>query len=243
MVIPSDKTKTSIQSIKDWAKDDRPREKLFKQGENNLCDSELLAIIIRTGRKGETALDLSRRILQRFKTFRNMSHVDLRDWKSFKGLGTAKIAQIRAALEIGKRLSVEKSSGKKILIKSSKDLVNIFMTRMRDLKTETFKVVLLNSQNRVIDILDLCEGSVTHANPIVREIYHKALQNFAAGIICVHNHPSGDATPSLEDKVFTTDLEKASVTIGVRLVDHVIFGDDSFYSFADEGLLQKRRSN
>ena len=225
------------KGIKNWPKDDRPREKLLRNGEHTLSDSELLAILLRIGVKGQSAVDLARKILQKFKTFRNMSHTDLRDWKEFKGLGQAKVAQIKAALEIGRRFGEEVMKENKPRIRSSKTVVEILMPRMRDLKKEVFKIVLLNSQNRIIDIFDTGEGTVNKANPIIREIFQKALQNYAISLICVHNHPSGKVVPSKEDQEFTKELFKAGKIMQVDVLDHVIIGDNEYYSFADKGVL------
>jgi DNA repair protein RadC len=224
-------------SIKNWPKDERPREKLFKDGEHKLSDTELLAILLRSGVKGQSAIDLGRKIMQKFKTFRNMSHTDIRDWKEFKGLGQAKIAQIKAALEIGRRFREDEASTNKQKIASAKDVVDILMPQLRDLKTEIFKVVYLDSSNRIIDISDAAIGTVNQAMPIVREIIHSALQKFAVSIICVHNHPSANIMPSTQDKRFTKELSDAGKLMEIKVLDHVIIGDNEFFSFADEGIL------
>lgn len=224
--------------ISSWPEEDRPREKLFKEGEHKLSNAELLAILLRSGVKGQSAIDLARSILQKFKTFRNLSHTDLSHWKEFKGLGQAKIAQIRAAIEIGRRFKEDELKEEKIKIKSSQDVVDILMPRMRDLKKEVFKIVLLDSQNSIIDIIEILEGTVNQAAPIIREVFQKALQYFTSSIICVHNHPSGSLTPSIEDKNFTNDLVQAGKVLQIKVLDHIIIGDSSHYSFADEGLIQ-----
>ncbi len=224
-------------SIKNWPKDERPREKLFKDGEHKLSDTELLAILLRSGVKGQSAIDLGRKIMQKFKTFRNMSHTDIRDWKEFKGLGQAKIAQIKAALEIGRRFREDEASTNKQKIDSAKDVVDILMPQLRDLKTEIFKVVYLDNSNRIIDISDAAIGTVNQAMPIVREIIHSALQKFAVSIICVHNHPSANIIPSTQDKRFTKELSDAGKLMEIKVLDHVIIGDNEFFSFADEGIL------
>ena len=223
--------------IKNWPKDDRPREKLLKKGARALTNSELLAILLRTGIKGSSAIDLARKVMKKFGTFRNMLHVDVRDWKEFKGIGNAKVAHIQAALEIGKRFREDEVSTGKQKVSSAKDIVDILMPQMRDLKTEVFKVVCLDSNNRIIDIADAATGTVNHAMPIVREIIHSALQKFAVSIVCVHNHPSGNITPSSQDKKFTKELSDAGRLMEIKLVDHIIIGDNSYYSFADEGIL------
>lgn len=221
-------------SIRNWPVDDRPREKLFKLGEHRLSSAELLAILLRTGSRGESALDLSRRILQKFKTFRNMSHPDGRDWQEFRGLGQAKIAQIKAALEIGRRFNEEQIAQSRPQIRSANDVVDILMPRMRDLKKEIFKVVFLNSQNRIIAIEDVEEGTVNHAAPIIREIFQRALQHFASAIICIHNHPSGVAEPSPEDNIFSGKLFAAGQIMQIKVMDNIIIGNGDFYSFSDK---------
>ncbi|MCX5805121.1 MAG: DNA repair protein RadC [Proteobacteria bacterium] len=227
----------STTGIKNWPKDDRPRERLLKKGAGALTNSELLAILLRTGTEGASAIDLARRIVDKFGTFRNMSHTDMREWKVLKGLGPAKIAQIMAALEIGRRFREDEVLSAKQKIASAQDIVDIILPQIRDLKTEVSKVVYLNSDNRIIDISDAATGTVNHAMPIVREIIHAALQKFATAIICVHNHPSGNITPSPEDKKFTEQLITAGKLMNVKILDHIIVGDSSYFSFTDEGMI------
>jgi DNA repair protein RadC len=234
-----DKNKKS--GIKSWPQDDRPREKLLKKGAAALSNSELLAILLRSGVKGVSAIDLARQIIDKFGTFRNMNHTDMREWKKFKGLGPAKIAQIQAALEIGRRFREVEVLPPKQKIASAQDVVRNIMPQMsdqmRDLKTEVFKVVYLNSNNRIIEIADAATGTVNHAMPIVREIIHAALQKFAAAIICVHNHPSANIAPSPEDKKFTQELTAAGKLMDIKVLDHIIIGDGNYFSFADEGIM------
>jgi DNA repair protein RadC len=226
-------------SINNWPEEDRPREKLLKHGEHTLTDSELLAIIIRSGSKGLSAVDLARKILHKFKTFRNLSHTDPCQWEEFRGLGlgSAKITQIKAAVEIGRRLREIEVRDSRPKVESSNDVAEILMPRMRDLKKEVFKVIFLNSQSRIIEIVEAGEGTVNQIKPLLREIYHKALQNFAPFLICVHNHPSGDPQPSEEDKKFTQELITAGEILLVKTLDHIIIGNDDYFSFADGGLI------
>lgn len=229
--------KNKTVSIKNWPEDDRPREKLLKKGAGALSNSELLAILLHTGTNGTSAVDLARKILKKFGTFRNMTHTDTLDWTKFKGLGSAKIAHIQAALEIGRRFREDEVTTGKKKIASAKDIVDIIMPQIRDLKTEIFKVIYLDSNNRIINIADAACGTVDHAVPIVREIIHAALQKFAKSIICVHNHPSANIAPSVEDKKFTKELCDAGKLLEIKVLDHVIIGDNEFFSFADEGLI------
>lgn len=146
------KKQIKATGIKTWPEDDRPREKLLKKGPRALSNSELLAILLRTGTNGSSAIDIARKVMKKFGTFRNMVYTDARDWKEFKGLGSAKTAHIQAALEIGRRFREDEASTGKQKVSSVKDIVDILMPQMRDLKTEMFKVVYLDSNNRIIDI-------------------------------------------------------------------------------------------
>ena len=218
--------------IKKWPKNERPRERLFKYGEHTLTNAELLAIVFRTGVKGMSAVDLGRQVVEHFKTFRNMSHTNISEMRSFKGLGDAKISQLRASFEIARRFLSEPKDISKA-IKSPKDAVKLFMPRLRDIKKEVFQVLLLNSKNNIIDIIEIEEGTVDQARPQIREIALKAIQNFAAGIIAAHNHPSGDPEPSREDRMFTRNLGTACKTLELNFIDHIIIGDNRYYSFAE----------
>ncbi|MCU0652256.1 MAG: DNA repair protein RadC [Candidatus Omnitrophica bacterium] len=223
--------------IKLWPKEDRPREKLFRFGEHSLSNAELVAILLGSGVRGQSALDLAREIIFVFGNLGKMAHTDIRRWREIKGLGDAKIAQIKAALEIGRRFGEEKVKETRPKIKSSQDAADILMPRMRDLQKEVFKVLLLNSQNRVIDIVETEEGTVNQAHPIIREIFQQAMQYFAAAIICLHNHPSGDPRPSQEDKEFTQQLAVAGTVLQIKTLDHIIIGNNKYFSFADKGLI------
>jgi len=225
-------------AIKNWPDDEKPREKLLKHGEHTLSDTELLAILLRTGMKGESAVDIARKILQKFGTFRNMSHTSMTKWKEIKGLGDAKLCQIKAAIEIGRRFAETEMKQEKPKVSKPEDAVCFLMPRMRDLKTELFKVLMLDSKNRIMDLKEIEDGTVNQANPIIREIFHEAVEAFAASVICAHNHPSGDPEPSREDREFTKNLVKAGDLLNIKILDHIIIGDNRYYSFADHGLME-----
>lgn len=227
-------TKTSINH---WPKEDRPREKLFNNGEHTLNNSELLAILLRTGMKGQSAIDLARTILAELKTFRGMSYANLAQWEKFKGLGQAKIAQIKAALEIGRRFREDHVKEEGFFVESVKDVVDMFMPRMRDLRKEVVKILILDSQNRVTYIKEVEEGTVNYCAPIIREIFEKALQQWAVSLICIHNHPSGDPSPSEKDNHFTRELSSAGKILQINVLDHIIIGNNKYYSFSDEGFI------
>ncbi len=223
--------------LRGWPEEERPREKLWRQGEHRLTDTELLAIVLRTGTKGQTAVELARTIKEKFGSFRNMSHSSLQEWLRIKGLGPAKICQIRACLEIGRRLASEES-GVKEKISCARDIYRYLGVRMRDLKYEIFRVLLLDSRNRLREDVEIEQGTVNQAHPLIREIFQLSLEKRAVSIICVHNHPSGDPTPSSEDRQFTEALVQAGKVLHVRVLDHLIIGDNLYYSFAEHGLIK-----
>jgi DNA repair protein RadC len=167
-----------------------------------------------------------------------MGQQDLGHWKKLKGLGEAKISQIKAAVEIARRFSEEKVREKRKKIRSSKDVIKILMPRMQDLKKEVFKVLLLNSQNRIINIVEIEEGTVNQASPIIREVFQRAIEEFASFIICVHNHTSGNPQPSPEDKEFTQKLVTAGESLFIKCLDHIIIGNGSYFSFSDAGVIK-----
>jgi len=224
-------------NIKSWPKADRPREKLFKSGEHSLTNAELIAILLRSGSKGKSALDLARDILREFGSFGKMSHTDIKQWLGFKGIGLAKVAQIRSALEIGRRFREEKAKDDRFMVQSSKEAAAILAPRMRHLRKEVFKVMLLDSQNRIIEIIEAQEGTVNRVCPSLREIFAKALEYFAVSIICFHNHPCGEPAPSLEDKEFTLRLSEAGKALQINILDHIIIGKGKYFSFADKNLI------
>jgi len=232
------KSKKYPVSIRNWAEEDRPREKLLKYGEHTLSNAELLAILIRTGTPGRSAVDIGRELLHKFKSLRSMNGVDVSEFKKILGLKDAKIAQIKAAIELGRRMiSEEKAlSG---AVKSSSDVADFLMPVMRDLKKECFKLLLLNKQNVVTDVIDIDQGTVDKANPYIRNILQFAIQYHAPAMIVAHNHPSGSVEPSEQDKILTRDLVIASNAMEARVFDHIIIGDDQYFSFADAGLIEE----
>jgi DNA repair protein RadC len=223
--------------IVNWPEADRPREKLLKNGAHSLSDSELMAILFRTGSKGESAVDLARKVLAKFGSFRNMSHTDCRDWNEFKGLGKAKIAQIKAALEIANRLNGQESKSLRQTFIYSEEIVRQFKSYMLSRKTEQVKVLLCDSKNRLIEAVDIAQGTPTECHPIIREVVSQALQKYASGLVCLHNHPGGDSTPSREDEFFTENLKQASRVMGLRFLDHIIFGEENCYSFDKQAII------
>ena len=220
--------------IATWSEDDRPREKLFRMGAKQLSDSELLAVILRIGIEGKSAIDLAQEIKNRFKTWRNMADVDIAEWKQIKGLGITKISQILAAIEIGQRIQSEKAK-ENVLIKDAKQLAEIFSPLLRDAKKESFWVVLLDGKNKIKDEMELAKGTVNEVSTYVREVLTTVLRGAAASFAIIHNHPSGNPEPSKNDIQLTRELVCAGKALKVKVQDHLIIGNDRYYSFAENG--------
>jgi len=231
-------TKEYPLSIRNWPEDDRPREKLLKYGEYVLSNAELLAILIRTGTTGKSAVDLGRELLNKFKSLRSMSGVEISEFKEISGLKEAKIAQLKAAIELGRRMMSEEKAFHGV-VKSSADVVDFLMPLMRDLKKELFKILLLDKGNHVSEVIDIDLGTVDRVNPSVRDILMTALKYQSPSMILAHNHPSGDTQPSNADKRLTKNLVKAALVMELRIFDHVIIGENSYFSFADDGLIEE----
>ena len=221
-----------------WAIDDRPREKLYRLGPKHLSDSELLAIILRIGVKGKSAIDLAQEIKNRFKTWRNMADIDIAEWKRIKGLGITKISQLLAAIEIGDRIRQERTGNGKA-IKNSKQLAETFFPRLRDLKKEYFWTVLFDGRNKIRDEIEIAQGTATEVSTFTREIMATVIRGAAASFAVVHNHPSGTVEPSKSDKQLTRELVYAGQALKVKLQDHIIIGDDIYYSFAEQVEIEK----
>jgi len=222
--------------IPDWPKDERPRERLIKFGADKLSDAEILAILLRMGNKETTAIDLARKLLQEFGGFRGIDTRSVAELCEVNGIGVAKAAQIKAALELGKRLFLEETRVKD-KVESSEDVYKIVSPHLRTLGREVFKVLLLTSRNTLIAEKTIFEGSLTESIVSPREVIKEAINHSAASVVFVHNHPSGNPEPSAEDKRVTLLLKSACQTVGINVLDHIIIGDQGFFSFADAGLL------
>lgn len=222
--------------ITDWPVEDRPRERLIKHGPENLSDVELVAILLRTGGFEDTAVDLARHLLKKFKSFRGLDKCTISELREVNGIGPAKAAIIKAALEMGKRLFIEKSEVTQ-RITSSEDVFSLVKPRLRDCTREQFKILLLNGRNHLILEKTIFEGSLTESLVAPREIVKEAVNHSAASIVFVHNHPSGDPNPSQEDKRITARLRMACDLVGIHVIDHLIIGKESYFSFSDSGLL------
>ncbi|MEY3419793.1 MAG: repair protein RadC [Bacteroidota bacterium] len=226
------------QSIKEWSIDDRPREKMLAKGRQSLTDSELLAIILGSGSIGESAVDLSKRILRDHNNNLNeLGKITIKDLvKKYKGVGEAKAINIIAALELGRRRQ-DTDPLQRSTIKSSKDAFNILYPLVADLPHEEFWILLCNRANKVIHSLSIGRGGVASVVVDIKIILKSALEHLASSIVLCHNHPSGNLKPSNEDIKITKRLQEAGALLDIAVIDHLIIGDMHYYSFADEGIL------
>lgn len=223
--------------IREWAESDRPREKLMEQGRRALTDAELLAILIGSGSREETAVELCRRILSDNKnTLHNLSKMEVSELCQYKGIGEAKAITIVAALELGRRRKDE-NIGEKPILNSSKRVYEYFRYRLQDLPHEEFWVLYLNTACKVLDSQLIGRGGNDFTPVDVRIILRFALQCKAHAIILIHNHPSGTRSPSQADKQLTHKIVEASRIMDIRVSDHLIFTDEGYFSFQDEGML------
>ncbi len=228
-----DNTNYTIKSIPE---DDRPQEKLLKYGANTLSNSELIAVILRTGTREENVVMLSQRILKEDeKGLRNISEGTIEKFKSFKGISDVKAAKLMAVAELSKRMSTLKIE--KIKISSPDDAAIIMMEEMRYYQKEYFKIILLDTKNNVKKISGISVGSLNSSIVHPREVFHEAVASLASSIILVHNHPSGECEPSNEDIVLTNRLDECGKILGIRVLDHIIIGDGVYFSFKEEGLI------
>ncbi|OGW34300.1 MAG: hypothetical protein A2010_00225 [Nitrospirae bacterium GWD2_57_9] len=230
----SDKKK----SVKQWPEEERPRERLFKFGAAVLSDAQLLGIILRTGWRDRSAVDLGMELLDKFRNFDGIAQAGINEMigkDGVKGIGKAKAAEIKAAIEIGRRHQKPSLSGASLC--SSQDVVEYYRPRMRDLKKEVFKCVMLDTKNRVIRDEEVSAGSLSASIVHPRETFKAAIRESAAALIFIHNHPSGDTRPSQEDILLTRRLVQAGEVLGIRVLDHIIVGDGLHFSFRDNGLM------
>lgn len=223
--------------IKDWALEDRPREKMLYKGIASLSDAELLAILIRSGNRDETAVELSRKILNNLNNnLHELGKQNYEELSKYKGIGEAKAMSILAALELGRRRNMS-SALEMDKITCSNDVANYMRPLMGDLDHEEFWVLFLNRQNKVTDRQKLSEGGITGTVIDVRRVLKRALEKHATSIIIAHNHPSGNLDASEADRKITRQLKEASTVMEIPLLDHLIITQTGYYSFADEGIL------
>lgn len=228
---------TSGKSIKQWAEEDRPREKLILKGKSSLSNAEILAILIGSGNRDQTAVELAQTILTANQNNLNaLSGLSLEELMKFKGIGEAKAITILAALELGRRRRSSEVLEQKT-IRSSKDVFELMYADLADQSFEEFWIILLKRNNQVISKKRISEGGIAGTVADPKKIFKLALDAQASSIILCHNHPSGNLKPSEQDKQLTKKIFLAGKTLDISVLDHLIFGNEGFFSFADENIL------
>ncbi|MGO8927627.1 MAG: RadC family protein [Limisphaerales bacterium] len=229
---------TRSKGIVSWPEEERPRERLLSCGPQALTDAELVAILIRVGFKGTSAVELARQLLNQFGSLRAMVQAPVLALLEVKGLKGAKAAQLLAAMEIARRIAVPTKRAQ-LQIKSTSAAADYLRERLRGLPEEQFRVLYLNRRSALLDDALIAQGAVDSVLPPLRNIITRALQANASALIAAHNHPSGAAEPSESDRLLTKDLIAAARPLGLKVLDHVIVGAEATYSFADSGLLDE----
>lgn len=229
--------KKQSASIKDWAEDERPREKMLTHGPSSLSNAELLGILINTGNKEKSAIDIARDLLVAGNnSLDGLSKLTLNEIKKIKGIGDAKAVTIMAALEIGKRRQSSQSLDKH-KVASSRDLAEFLSVKLRDYNHEVFAVVFLNRAHKINHFEIISSGGITGTVADPRIILKLALEVKATALVLSHNHPSGNLKPSRADELLTEKIKQAATYFDIQVLDHIIISDEGYYSFADEGIL------
>lgn len=225
-------------SIKEWNDEDKPREKLLNKGRKSLSNAELIAIILGSGNKEESAVELSKRLLNSVdNNLISLGKLSIEKMmSSFKGIGQAKAISIVAVMELGRRRRESEVIEKK-KIGSSKDIFELFQPNMTDLPYEEFWILLLNRANKIIDKYQISQGGVSGTIADPKIIFRLAITNLASSVILCHNHPSGNIKPSNEDTKLTKKIKLGCELLEIKLLDHIIIGDECYYSYADDGNL------
>lgn len=226
--------------MKDIPASERPYEKLEKYGAEHLSNAELLAVIIRTGSAEETSVSLAQRLLSICEGNGGIAYLhdlSVEELRKIKGIGRVKAVQIKAVMELSKRISASIKNNNKVTIKSPADVGMLLMEEMRHLKKEVFKVILLNTKNHVIKYLNVSVGSLNASIVHPREVFSEAVRAGCSGMLLVHNHPSGDPEPSREDIETTHRLVNAGSILGIKVLDHIIIGDGRYISLREQGLM------
>lgn len=225
--------------IKDLPEEERPRERMIQVGKEQLSNAELIAILLRTGRTGESAMQLAQRLLHSTGGLKGLTQTEIQELVKIPGIGTAKAIQVLAGVELGRRIS-RALPEERPAIRQPSDAAQLVMDELRYLQQEHFICLFLNTKFQVVDKQCIFKGSLNASVVHPREVFKAAIHRSSAGIICVHNHPSGDPTPSREDLEVTERLVEAGHLLGIELVDHLIIGDQTYYSMKEKGLIIDR---
>jgi len=226
-------------SIKQWPEDERPRERLLKLGADGLSTAELIAIIIKTGGKDKSAIGLARELLVRFRELKDMEDASSAEFLTIKGIGDAKIAQLKASFELGRRLLQKEQDLRQqgYPFKNSREVYEYYRPRFFGLKKERFLCSLLDSKNRIFRETVVSEGTLTSSLVHPREVFRYAIKEAAASVLFVHNHPSGDPDPSRDDIEITKRLVETGRVIGINVLDHIVISDGKYVSLMEKGYI------
>jgi len=222
--------------LRDFPQEELPRERMLQYGAQALSNTELMAILLRTGTYAESAIQLAHRVLKESGALRNIVDMSINQLTAIKGIGPAKALQIQASIELGRRLA-RSSANEKTTIRAPQDVATYLMEDLRYLQKEHFVCLFLNTKNHVLAQETLSMGSLNASIVHPREVFRAAIKRSSAAIICVHNHPSGDPTPSPEDIEMTSRLAEAGQIIGIEVLDHIILGDQNFVSLKEKGFM------
>jgi len=225
------------KSIKEWPENERPRERLLREGAAAMTEAQLIAVILRTGAGGRSALDLAMELLDRFGALRNLEQASLAELSAIRGIGKAKAAQLRAAAELGRRMFRE-TAPKGPAFTAGRDVHAFVFPKVQGLMKEVFYCLMLDVKNRLIREVRISEGTLSASLVHPREAFRDAIRESAASVIFVHNHPSGDHAPSREDILITEKLAAAGDTVGIRVLDHIIVADSGYTSMLEKGYLK-----
>jgi len=223
-------------AMRDLPEEDRPRERIARLGAEALRDAELLAVLFRTGTRERNAVQLAELALHHFGSLRSLARATIEELQQVKGLGKVKAVEIKAALELGKRLAVFTENGR-ARISSPQDVADLLMVRYKELETEHIKCLLLNTKNEVMKVVDVSKGTADAALALPRDVFRAAVREGATAIILAHNHPSGDPEPSRDDIALTRRLSESAELMGIALHDHVVFGDGRYVSLKERNLM------
>ena len=223
-------------AVREMPEEDRPRERLARLGPEALRDAELLAVLFRTGTRRLGAVALADEAIRHFGDLRGLARASLEELQAVNGLGRVKAVEIKAALELGKRLALHTNHGRR-RIRDAQDVSALLMVLFKECETEHFKCLLLNTKHEVLKIVDISQGSLDGTGALPRDVFRQAVREGAPAAIVCHNHPSGDPEPSRDDVLLTQRLKEAANLLGVNLLDHIVFGDGRYASLAERGLM------
>ena len=223
-------------AVREMPEDDRPRERIARHGAEALRDAELIAVLFRTGTRETGAVALAERLLKEFGDLRRVSQASIEELQQVKGIGQVKAIELKAALELGRRLAMY-ARPRQVKFRGAADIAELLMPKFRQYETEHFKCVLLNIKNDVLKVVEVSHGSVDGVMALPGDVFRHAVRESAAAVVVAHNHPSGDPEPSRADLDLTRRLAEAGRLMGIKLLDHVIFGDGRYVSLHERNLL------